>query len=471
MNHSSLPPAALRSAATVVAAVLITWALQEALAHAWPRELDGLGGVRRWSVAAFGLSACLTSLATNPSADRRLPGVVLLFSHGALIGVALGSVLPAILALVVDLGRCGPLSELELLLAALQRLVVPIPIVLTALPPPLVALALHERERRGLALASSLWVLLLAGLLVARARGWALFGDIVAQQGAVDALQGLRFGQTVWLIPSALALALALALSLRARLWLVLFACIGAGSALIDPLALVSAHIYDAVPAEAALESTVGPGLGSALPLLELQPSGHRYGGRQAGGDLEHTLIEHGFNDLGEAFLIDEFPAHPFHFAIQRAVHMAPHAGASCGELTTSLAMLRRYGVTLWLWPGRSSHTLRGGLGGAFQHPALTLMTYPPAIHDEPSRCAEVRLEPEGLFSADHRRLCALPEELDLVSSAVGACQGTLVVNPSAETPTALLFAVLDRLGGTHPDARFRDRIALRWPGLDPSDG
>jgi hypothetical protein len=460
---------ATKSAVAIAGALLLTLALQAVLGWMWPRDIDGLQGAALWSWAACGSSACLTSLATNPDADRRLPGLVLLLAHGALLGVAFGSVLPGVLSLVVDLGRCPPMAELELLLAGLQRLVVPLPIVLTAMPAPMLALVVFERSRRGPAFASAVWLLLLLGVMIARARGWAQLEGAVLEHGAQAAHRSAWRAQLAWSIPCVLAWALSWVLLVRERLWSAWVASLLTGGVLLDPAALVAGRIYDAASPGMGLHQTSSAGLGSALPLLELDREQLRYGGEIMAGDLLATLAEHGFTDLGEGTLVQQPPRQPWQVQAQRAVHMAPEPGATCGDLVEPMRVLRRHWVTVWLWPGISPLEIRGGLGAAFARPAVAVLTYPPPRGSEVSTCPELILRPRGLYERSGERLVSLPEELDALPGALGDCHGSVVLAPTEDTSAALLFQVLDRLGGTHPSAPHRGRLALRWPRLDPS--
>ena len=448
----------------------VSWSLQSLAAWAWPQPVLSLPGVRLWQVASLALGACLTALALAPDRGKVRPGsAVLGLAFGAVLGVSLGSVAPGLGLLSQELGRVPPQAELGVLLSELQRLYAPLMMVLAALPGPLAISSLREARdgARWPAVVALVWVLALGAGLCWRANGWEGMSALLAQgRGAALGEPGLV--DQGW-APLCFALVVVGTLGLvRQRSWLVAGAWLAAQVVLAEPVSWLGRSLYGFDDASLELPITAGSGPGSTLALLDLTASPPRYGGEPWGRALEVELAGASFWDQGPEFLVRRPIERPWHFGLQRAVHMAPPLQARCGEIVSTVSVLRRYGVSLWLWPGRPAERLEGPLGFAFEHPVVVVLTYPPKPSAEVPLCGVLTLEPGRLLDSQTGDvLVRLPDQLDEVPGLFPGCSGSVRVVPMADAPVASLFAVLDRLGGTHPDARFRERIAIHWPGLD----
>ncbi len=452
----------------MVASLVSTGCLWVLVQRAWPTALGGRTGMGTWTVSAFAIGLLLSSLAASPDLRRqRAGGLVPLLGFGAILGVGLGSVLPGILFRLHELERSPPLAELHLLLGELGALYGPLLVVLCALPMPAVVDALCSRgwRPRAAALTSSALVLALGAGLLLRAQAWERFLALPPTASAGEAVEALGSAWP-WLVP-CLALGLVAAASLAwSRRRAAALACLASLVVLADPVAPCAERLYALPEAHGSLATTLGAGQGSSYPLLDLTGPHPRYDGRPWRDDLAAALGANGFWDQGAEFLLSKQPADPWNLQLQRAVQLLPPPEATCGELAGTMATLRRYGVSVWLWPGISPLAPQGPLAAAHRHPVVLTLTYPP----DGDACGVLQLDGDTAWlSTRPERTVAVPGGLDGLPELTGPCPGALIVAPTAATPSAALFGVLDRLAGTHPEAPFVRRIALRWPGLDPS--
>jgi len=450
--------------------LLITGVLQWLVIELWPLDLRGAPGMALWIAASLGLGACLSFLAGAWPRDRPNDSMPLwLLIGSALAGVSLGNIAPGISLLMEDAQRAPPMLELVVVLGGLQRLCAPLALVLAALPAPLLVLAARARTPRArwLACVGLAWVVMVVVSLIAKAQGWSSgVEDVLSGQPTLA--PGQVRGAVLWLVPSLLLWGGALTLLVIGRRWAGGIAWLVAGVVMLDPLALAVPRLYALPVSSSILHPTMGVALGSSLPLLDLRGPTLLYDGVALTQSLPSALEAASFWDQGEGFLLDQPYLHPWDFGLQRAIHFAPELHGSCGDLVDVVSTLRRYGVTVWLWPGDAPERTPGALGGAFVHPVLVVLTHPGHATPEVPVCGELMLGPAGarLRGAEDRAL-QLPDQIEALNGLFGDCRGSVVLVPTPDTPTSLMFAVLDRLAGTHPDAPFRQRAAIRWPGLD----
>jgi hypothetical protein len=465
-----------RHALAVMLSSCCTWSLQVMLDSLWPQELGTFTGLGIWYWAGLCLSACLGVLAVSPQVDARPRGVLLFLTAFAVLGVLGGNLLPAVAALLVEVRRIAPMLELEFLLAQLPRIQAPVALVLVALPAPLVIHALRARGAARLAALSGAALLLVA-----------LWGIITRAQLAWDARAALQHGAEVvlalrgpggaWAAIFVALWAFTLGALLIGRAWLASCGCIGFALLLLDPLPAALGRLYPSMD-EAGLPPASRAGQGSTIAALDLSRLPHSYAGETIEGGLAEALEAQGFVDQGPGFTVERFPPQIWDSRLQRAVQMIPALDATCGQLTGPLGTLRRYGTTIWLWPSRAAPVGGAALARAYARPVLQLLAYTPPPPGPPPRpeatapvlCGELGQDPDGITlwapGAGPRRFGV--DAIEGVAAALGACDGYLVVAPAPELRIHQLHALLERLGGTHEDAAFRQRLALRWPGLDP---
>lgn len=453
-----------------------TYALLALVHWAWPRPLLVLPGLQVWSVASYAVGVSLAFLASVP--DRGPPqtgGLVYLLAYGALVAVFLGSVTPGVVSLLDQLEHVPPMAELPRLLTELQGYYGPLVLVLAALPASMVIrlLTAESIQTRAPALLGLGWLSLLGLGLTWRAHDWAGQSSPLWTGRSVDALE-LGTPHLGWMVPCTLLALAGSVLLLRQRQHLAAGAWITVLLVMADPVPLVSKALFELPEPGDPLPSTVDRGAGSSLPLLDLTSSPPRYGGSPWLRDLPVELAAASFWDQGPDFLLSERLPRPWDYRKQRAIHMAVPLTARCGELVSTIAVLRRYGVSLWLWPGESGVRAQGPLAAAFEHPVIEVLTYPPLATAEVDPCGTLLLEPGQLrVLGDSTPALAIPARLDQVPRLFSGCEGSVLVAPTPDTELSTLFAVLDRLAGTHPGARFQRRVATSWPGLDiePTDG
>jgi len=453
-----------------LAGLLGTGLLQWLVLERWPLDPLGAPGMALWTAASIGLGACLSVLAAAWPKERSHVSVPLwLLIGGALAGVSLGNIVPGLSLLIEDAQRAPPMLELVVVLGGLQRLCAPLALVLAALPAPLLVLAVRARTPRArwLACVGLAWVVTAAIGLVAKALGWSS-GVEALLTGQLTLAAGQVRGAALWLALELLLWGGALALLILGRRWAGGVAWLMAGVVMLDPLALAVLRIY-ALPASTnSFHPTTGAAPGSSLALLDFRGPTPVFDGVALTQPLSRALEAASFWDQGEGFLVDQPYPHPWDFGLQRAIHFAPENDGSCGELVATMSTLRRYGVTLWLWPGDAPESTPGALGQAYAHPVLVVLTHPGQETPEVPVCGELLLgSSEARLRGAEGRVLQLPDQIEELSGLFGDCRGSVVLAPASDTPTSLMFAVLDRLAGTHPDASFRQRAAIRWPGLD----
>lgn len=464
----------LRAALVAVGCVAFTWLLQRGMGAVWHGWAVPLASQQLWSLSGMGLSACLGLLAAAGQEPRRAGDPVLVLAALALLAVQLGCVLPGALELHADLDRAPPLMELDLLFALLPGRTSPLPLALAGVLAPLGLRALWAREplERWSAVAGLGTALALAVLLLARIHGW------VELQGGIALHEppGAGAASLICLVLSAgLAVATA-AVSLAARGWLVAPAWLALLLLLPDPAALLVGARYSGGVNGADLFTSSGPGLSSSLPLHDLSRHPPRLGGEPLEQPLVELLEARGHWDFERDDDELELPGGPWDYRLQRGWHLAPPVDATVAELQPVVGTLRRFGVSLWLWPGRPAEPVEGALGPAFAQPVIPLLTFPPTNTTAGvASCWELELRPGAavLRAADGSDDTgfAMPRGLEELASSMERCEGSVVIAPSAELPAVDLFLTLDRLAGTHAEAAFLRRVALRWPDLDPPFG
>jgi hypothetical protein len=458
-----------RALVAVLACAAVTWSLQRCMGAAWGPVVSTSGTAALWSWSGVVLSANLGLLTATRVRRRGVePGALLsILVVGSLLAVLSLCVKPGMGALLEDLRRVPPLLELDLLLAALPSRTRPLLQVLSACPAPLLfGLLWSERPLERRALGAGLGAILATGaVLVLRTHRWVVTGPFEPAP-ALDLASWVLSGLSVSLIVASCAGCL------MARWWVSGPAWLSVLLALPDPAASGIAELYGASTRGVDLLPTASMTVASAYPLVDLSVDPMRFGGVPLDGTLEGLLAREGLYDFGDPDMSFALPCDRWDLRLQRGLHLAPPSGASVAQLGPTIATIRRFGTSVWLWPGRSPEPLGGPLGPAFAQPAITVLTYPPPDDSAVvAPCWELALTPGTgrLRSVEpgYDRSFELPAQIDALADITEACRGSLVVGPSEDLSVAELFSILDRLAGTDPRATFRGRVALRWPGLD----
>ena len=276
-----------------------------------------------------------------------------------------------------------------------------------------------------------------------------------------------------WLVVAAVLVLTAAGTAFFARHWLAAGAWVALLLLLPDPVPDLLDSSFFSGGDRAVLLQAAGRGQGSTLPVLDLSTKPPTYAGIPSDQPLPALLAREGYGDFGTSTPEFRLPTGPWDLGLQRALQVLPPPQARCGDLVPWFATLRRFGVSVWLWPALPSEPEAGPLSPAFARPVVSVLTYPPT---EPGKdrppCWELVVEPTRAHLWDSRIGSStpfeLPTALEDLATAMAACDGSVVVSPREDTPVSQLFAVLDRVAGTHPHAHFRGSTALRWPGLDP---
>ncbi len=455
-----------RAVLTTGLAGLAPLALGQVVELAWPGQVPMHGGGLSWRASACLLSAALGLLAVAVQSAGRPKWVgwelVFVLSGLALHALHLGCLRPRLALLVFEARHAPPLAELGVVLGRMDSLHVPLIWMLLALPVPLVVAGVLARQRSLVLVAGSACVAVssLAGLSAVRLAG--------ISRALHDPMGLAPFQASAPAWPAVLAFLVCAATLLWARAWLtaILWGLLAVMPA--DPLPGALLELYPAseVQDHRALLGCAGASVGSSQALLDLSGSSPRFAGLPLEGDLASTLRSSGYYDLGPDQRLDQLPVDPWSWEQHRAMRILPPADARVEQVLAPLATAARFGVSLWLWPGRP-FTLPGGpAAAAFASPVLPVLLYEPlATAEGQQTCARVYLSPglARLSDAAGRSLGSfeIPGQLSELRGEAGRCTGTLTLIPAPSTTLRELHQVADSLGGAAQGAPFRKRIAL----------